>query len=116
MITVEELRQLALSLPGVEERDFWGEPIFRVPPDIFLTLSPSTKVAGIKLPLDERESLIAMNSVAFGFGRYSGRFGLVTVQIALVDSALMRGLVTQAWQRIAPTHLVAKMGFQRNLR
>ena len=35
MVTATQLRELALGLPGAEERETWGHPTFRVRDKIF---------------------------------------------------------------------------------
>lgn len=35
MVTADEVRSLALSLPGAEEHEHWGKPSFRVRNKIF---------------------------------------------------------------------------------
>jgi len=107
MTTPEELRQLALSLPEVEERETWGHPTFRVRSKIFATLSADERVAGVKASLEDQEELIASDPETFAVASYTGRFGWVSVQLSSVDPEGMRELVIEAWRRTAPKRLVA---------
>lgn len=113
MITGEELCQLARSLPGVEEREVWGEPTFRVGYEIFFMLSPSVQQAAVKASLAEQAALVALEPGTFTIARYSGRFGYITVQLAIVDPILMSELLIKAWRKIAPPLLVAKYDAQQ---
>lgn len=105
-VTGGELRELALSLPGVEERETWGHPTFRVRDKIFFTLSPSGDSAGVKATREEQSLLISSDPATFSVAEYVGRYGWVNAQLASADPAVMRGLVVEAWRRTAPRTLV----------
>ena len=47
MITADELRRAALSLPEAEERETWGPPTFRVRDKLFASLSGDGRSAGV---------------------------------------------------------------------
>ena len=47
-MTFLQLRRLCLSLPGVEERETWGEATFRVRDKIFVIRSPEGKRVSVK--------------------------------------------------------------------
>src|SRR5215216_905289 len=83
MITADELRQAALSLPEAVERETWGHPTFRVRNKMFA--APET----------------------FGVPAYVGRHGWVSIQLATADPAEVRELLTEAWRQTAPKRLVA---------
>jgi hypothetical protein len=113
VITPEEVRQLALSLPEVEERETRGYPTFRVRNKIFVTLSASDRTASFKTSLENQEELIALDPETFRVASYTGRFGWTRVQLSRVDHDLMRELVIEAWRRIVPKRLVAAYDAQR---
>ena len=114
MITAEEVRQLALSLPEVEERETWGHPTFRVRDKIFATLAPNEQQADVKASLEKQDMLIAADPDTFSVAQYTGRFGWVSVQLSTVHSGLMRDLVIEAWRRTAPKRLVAGYDAQQS--
>jgi hypothetical protein len=107
MMTAEEFRSIALSLPEAEERETWGEATFRVRDKIFATLSSDEKTAGVKATLDDQEVLLAAHPEAFSRAHYVGRFGWVSVQLESVDPDLLRELSVDAWRRTAPKRLAA---------
>ena len=107
MISADEVRQLALSLPGVEERETWGHPTFRVRDKIFATLSPSGQHAGIKSSLDQQNILTMADPETFTIADYTGRYGWCTVLLESVDPVMMRDLVIDAWRRTASKRLIA---------
>ena len=107
MTTADELRRAALSLPEAEERETWGHPTFRVRDKMFATLSEDGRSAGIKATKEEQTTLVAADPETFGVPAYVGRHGWVSVELATVDPAEVRELVTEAWRQTAPKRLVA---------
>jgi hypothetical protein len=107
MITADELRRAALSLPEAEERETWGRPTFRVRDKMFATLSDDGRSAGIKATKEEQTALVAADPERFGVPAYVGRYGWVSVELATADPAEVRELVTEAWRQTAPKRLVA---------
>ncbi|MGA7732010.1 MAG: MmcQ/YjbR family DNA-binding protein [Chloroflexia bacterium] len=108
MITADEIRQLALSLPGVEERETWGEATFRVRDKIFFMLSPGEQEASLRTSLEEQDVLVNSHSESFSPAHYTGRYGWVHVELSTVDPDLMCELVIKTWRRTAPRRLVAE--------
>lgn len=106
MITADEVRRLALSLPGVEEKETWGHPTFRVRDKIFATLAADGSGGGVKASPEEQSLLIASDPESFSMADYVGRYGWVSVDLATVDPEVMRGIVVEAWRRTAPRRLV----------
>ena len=107
MITADQLRQVALSLPEAEERETWGHPTFRVRDKLFATLSDDGHQAGVKTTRQEQSALIAAAPETFGIPDYVGRHGWVSVQLATADPAELRELLVEAWRQTAPKRLVA---------
>lgn len=77
---------LALALPGVEERDHWGKPSYRVDGRIFATLHPADRRMVVKLPVDERMALTDLDpdTVRAAPGAW-GRQGWTFVELARAD-------------------------------
>lgn len=107
MITGNELRGLALSLPGVEERETWGEATFRVRERIFVMLAPDERSAGLRTSKQEQEALVGSQPETFAVSAYTGRFGWVTVRLDMVEAEEIRELVIDCWRRTAPKRVVA---------
>ena len=106
MITADEVRRLALSLPGAVEVETWGHPTFRVRDKIFASLGPDGVGGGVKTSLEEQSLLISSDAESFSVADYVGRFGWVDVKLATVDAEVMRSIVVEAWRRTAPKRLV----------
>jgi hypothetical protein len=107
MITADELRQAALSLPEAEERETWGHPTFRVRDKMFATLSDDGSQATVKATRQEQAALVAADPETFGVPAYVGRHGWVSVQLTTADPDEVRELLAEAWRQTAPKRLVA---------
>ena len=51
---IEDVRRVALGLPGVEEKAHWERPSFRVRKKIFATLWVAERVVVVKLTVEEQ--------------------------------------------------------------
>ena len=107
MVTAAQLRDLALGLPGAQERENWGHPTFRVRDKIFAILSEDGLSASVKATLAEQAALIATDPDTFGVASHVGRFGWVTVQLTRVAPNHLHELLADAWRQTAPKRLVA---------
>ncbi len=110
MITVEQARQFAMSLPGASEQDHHGLDSFRVRGRIFATVPDEHH---LRIMVDDSTTLSAVEEYpgvceAFYWGK---RLACVVVAIDAADPDLVRELVTDAWLRKAPKSVVR--GFQQ---
>jgi hypothetical protein len=100
------VRKLALSLPGAEERETWGEATFRVRGKIFVMLTERERQAWVKSVHDEQRSLVSMEPDTFFVPPFVGPSGWIGVRIAKVDRAEMHELLIEAWRLTAPRRAV----------
>jgi hypothetical protein len=107
MVTGNEFRKTALSLPEAEERETWGHPTFRVRDKLFATLSDDGQPATVKAAREEQAALVAADPATFTVPAYVGRHGWVGVQLATADPEEVRELLVEAWRTTAPRRLVA---------
>jgi hypothetical protein len=105
-LTVEEVRQIALSLPGVEEHEHWNRPSFRVKGKIFLTLWPVEQRAVLKLALDVQRDLVkeepGIYSVVSGAW---GQRGYTSAHLQRIEAEEFTAVVERAWRQVAPRRL-----------
>jgi hypothetical protein len=106
-MTGPQLRELALGLPGAQERETWGHPTFRVRDKIFASMGDDGVVATVKASPEDQAELVAADPATFGVASHVGRFGWVTVRLDRVDPDEMRELVVEAWRRTAPARAVS---------
>jgi hypothetical protein len=105
-MTGSQLRELALGLPGAQERETWGHPTFRVRDKIFVILGDDGSTARLKATPEDQAELVAADPETFGIASHVGRYGWVTVRLDRVDPDEMRELVLEAWRRTAPARAV----------
>jgi hypothetical protein len=65
MANCDDVRRLALALPGVEEVEHWGVPAFRTKRRIFITLRPPEQKAMFHLTEEHQEILFEARPEAF---------------------------------------------------
>lgn len=105
MISVEEARAFALSLPEAQESSHFDQPDFRLRNRIFVTL-PGDGRAWIKVSRIDMEAIEQSDPVTFE-GKAWGASSWLGVDLARVDAEEFRELVTEAWRSIAPKKLIA---------
>jgi len=109
MVTEEDVRQVALSLPGSAERPYNGLPSFRVGGKLFLRIHELPDVSFVRCAsLEERDELLKSEpGKLFITPHYEGYPGIL-VRLSLVDPGEMgTEIVTDAWRACAPKRLLA---------
>ena len=109
MVTAAELRELALGLPGAQERETWGHPTFRVRDKIFASMYEGDvgAIATVKASPEEQTVVVSADPTTFGLASHVGRYGWTTIGLDRVDPDELRELVVEAWRRTAPKRVVA---------
>src|ERR1700761_5210726 len=105
MVSTEEARRLALSLPDTAEQDHHGRPSFRVAGKIFATL---WDLEHMNVMLDEpgiRTAVQAHPDVCAEV-MWGKRLAAVRVTLAAADASLLAELLADAWEGKAPARLV----------
>jgi hypothetical protein len=100
--TGDRLRAVALGLTGVEERETWHKPTFRVGGKLFLTLGPDGSTATMKATVPDQVALIAADPGVFSAAAYLGRYGWITLSLDRCDLDEVEALVVDAWRQTAP--------------
>jgi hypothetical protein len=105
VISADEARAVALSLPEAVEQDHHGRPSFRVDGRIFATLWSEERM---NVMLDEGGILTAIDAVpeACAEVRWGKRLAAVGVTLPRVDALFLRELLTDAWEQKAPRRLL----------
>lgn len=102
----DDLRRIALSLPGAEEKSHFDKPDFRVRNRIFATLPPGGK-AVVKLTPEQQEIMCGAEPATFqpvkgGWGHQ----GWTEVALAVAGEVTLRSALTTAWRNVAPAKLL----------
>jgi len=107
MASADDFRTIALSYPGVEEKEHMGHPDFRVGGKIFATLgSPNAEWGMVALEAEQQQ--MAIDAEADSFTPASGawgRSGSTLVRLDRVPESWLERAIDWAWQNKAPAHL-----------
>ena len=108
IMTADEFRKIALSLPDTVEAAHMGHPDFRVGGKIFATLSPpGGGWAMVKLTPEQQESFVQSEPRVFAaFNGARGRDGATKVHLRSAKKTTLRAAVVFAWRNRAPKRLV----------
>jgi hypothetical protein len=107
-LTLDEVRELALALPSVEEGTTSGTPVFRVRGRFLARMREDGQSLVLRMGRSEREVLTRARPAAYFFTEYHAESPLVVVRLAAVDREELAEHLAEAWRRVAPSSLVAK--------
>jgi SAM-dependent methyltransferase len=115
MVSHDQVRRLALALPGVVEQDHHGRPSFRVAGRIFATLWDE---GHMNVMLDEAGIRTVVQDLPAACEElwWGKRLAAVHVDLARTDEALARELLTDAWEHKAPERLARVVTIARDFR
>ena len=109
MVTAEDIRMVAMSLPRTEEALVRDQVKFRVGRIVFVALSRDELTMGFGFPKDERAALVAAHPAKFFMPMQSDlRYNWVRVWLAAIDQIEMRELVVDAWRMVVPKRVAAE--------
>lgn len=109
-MTFDEVREMILSFPNVEEHTVFGGPTFRIGKRFLVSIAkidPNTLCVKVPDRL-EREYLLSTKPDVYYLTDHYANFECLLVRMPLVDPQELRDLVEQAWLKFAPKRLVAE--------
>jgi len=108
MATVEDVRELALSLPRSSEAWVRGRRKFRVGRIVYLAFSRDEETMGCGFPKEERAAMVAAEPDKFCMpGPSDLRYQWIEVRLGAVDEDEARELVLDAWRMCVPKKVAA---------
>ena len=108
MVTVEEVRAFAITLPRSTEAFVQGRIKFRVGRIVFLAFSRDGTLLGFGFPKEWREALVESEPDTFMLPRPSDlRYNWAVVRLAAIDAEELRELVVDAWAFVVPKRVAA---------
>jgi hypothetical protein len=114
MVTADEVRRVALSLPRSYEALVADRVKFRVGRIVWLSFSRDEQTMGFAFPKEERAALVASEPDKFLMPAESDmRYNWVRVRLDALDAQEMRELVVDAWAMCVPKR-VAEEYFRTN--
>ena len=109
MVTLDDVRALASTLPRSYEALVRGRVKFRVGSIVYLAFSRDETEMGFAFPKEWREALVESEPEKFRLPRESDlRFNWAVVRLAPIDVPEMRELVLDAWSMVVPKRLAAE--------
>jgi hypothetical protein len=99
----DDIRRLALALPGAEEMDHHGAPSFRIKGRIFCTVRAEPARLMVKLDPEDQYNLCAAHEPAMApVPGYWGTKGATFVDLTQIDAALADMLLRLAFATVTP--------------
>lgn len=103
MITVEDVRSIALTLPRAYEALVRDRIKFRVGSLVFVSFSRDETLMGFGFPREEREHLVSSRPESFQLPSAGDmRYQWVVARMAAIDADEMEELVIDAWRMCVP--------------
>jgi len=109
MVTIEQVRAFAMTLPGTYETLVRDRVKFRVGRYVYVAFSRDETEMGFGFPKAEREAIVRSEPDKFFMpSRGDLRYHWLEVRLHAIDEAEMRELVLDAWRMAAPKRVVAE--------
>ena len=103
MVTVDDVRALAITLPRSYEAVVRDRLKFRVGRIVYLAFAKDETMMGFAFPKEERAALVESEPDKFLMPKPSDlRYNWVVVRLEAIDEEEMRELVLDAWRMVVP--------------
>jgi hypothetical protein len=109
MVTENDVRRVALSLPETTEKPSYGTPGFRVKDRLFARLREEGDLLVWVADEGEKRGLVASEPEKFFTTPHYDGHPTVLVRIEAVDEDELRELLTESWRLRAPKKLAAQL-------
>lgn len=107
--TVEDVRDLALTLPRSTEAWVRGRRKFRVGRIVYVAFSRDEETMGCGFPKEERAAMVAAEPDKFVMPAPADlRYQWIEVRLAAIDDVEARELVLDAWRMCVPKRVAAE--------
>jgi hypothetical protein len=108
MVTVDDVRRVALSLPETVEKPYNRRPGFRVRSHLFARMHelPDVLMVGCA-DLGARDELLACEPGSFFITPHYDGYPAILVRLGAIDLAELTELLTDSWRLAAPRRVLA---------
>jgi hypothetical protein len=114
VVTVDEVRAFASTLPRSSEAFVRGRVKFRIGRIVYLSFSRDGEVMGFAFPKDWRDALVGSEPEKFSLpGESDLRYHWVHVRLDAIDADEMRELVENAWAFTVPKRVAEEYAASR---
>jgi hypothetical protein len=109
VVTADDVRRLALTLPRTTEGLVRDSVRFRVGRLVYAAFSPDEQFMGFAFPKEERAALVGAEPDKFFMPSKSDeRYNWVAVRLEALGDNEMRELVVDAWRMCVPNKVAAE--------
>ena len=95
-MTWDQVRKLALKMPGVEDGTSYGTPALKLKKKLIVRLREEGDVIVLKMPFDQREAMMAEAPEKFFITDHYLNYEWVLVRLSKVEESEMRDLLKGA--------------------
>jgi hypothetical protein len=114
VVTIDEVRAFAITLPRSSEALVRGRVKFRIGRIVYLSFSRDGTVMGFAFPKEWRDALVESEPAKFSLPSQSDvRYHWVHVNLAAIDTDEMRALVEDAWAFCVPKSVAEEYAASR---
>jgi hypothetical protein len=106
-VTFETVRQIALTLPGVDEGTSYRTPAFKVKGKLFARLHQDGESLVVGVDFDERAEMMSADPEKFYITDHYLNYPWMLVRLSKVRPDQLRDLLIGSWRRAAPKQLAA---------
>jgi hypothetical protein len=108
MVSLEDVRRIAMSLPRTTEHLIRDHTKFRVGRLVYASVSPDEERLGFGFPKEERAALVASRPEVFMMPvRSDERYQWVRARLRALDEDELRELLIDAWCMVVPKKVAA---------
>ena len=104
-MTYDDVKALALKLPGVEEGTSYGTAALKVKGKLFVRLKEDGETIVLRTDELERAYLMQAHPKIFDITDHYRDYPWVLVRLKAVRQPMLQDLIDGAWQRTAPKSL-----------
>jgi hypothetical protein len=110
MATEDDVRRIALSLPGAyEQQSYDARPSWRTKPRMFTVMADDPEVVVVWVDsVEEKEALLAAEPGTFATTPHYDGHPVVLVRLAAVEVDELAELIEDSWRLRAPRSLTAR--------
>ncbi|MEU7142365.1 MmcQ/YjbR family DNA-binding protein [Nocardia sp. NPDC046473] len=109
MVTADDVRRVAMSLPRTTEALVRDRVKYRIGRIVYLALSADETRMGFAFPKAERVALVEAEPDKFMMPRPSDeRYNWVRVRLDAIDEAELTELIVEAWRMCVPKRVAAE--------
>lgn len=112
MASFDDVLEIGLSLPGVEQTTSYGTPSLKVGGrggKMVARLREDGETLVVQCTREEREMLLESDPDAFTLTDHYCGYDLVLIRLGAADRDLLDERLTESWRLVAPDRLLAEL-------